>query len=155
MAPEALAEALDANSPRLGARVFITGRSMPDRERRDDRITGIACDHSVDTQVEAAFSLILSESSNIDILVNNVWGGYECMVEDGDFTWTKPFWQQPLWRWDAMFNAGVRAHYLASQLAAPRMIAQGRGLIVNISFGRPKNTSAMSLTVSRRRRQTR
>ncbi len=33
-----------------------------------------------------------------------------------------------------MFNAGVRAHYHASQLAAPGMIAQQRGLIVNISF---------------------
>ena len=99
---------------RLGARVFITGRSMPDLARLDDRITGIPCDHSVDTQVESAFNLILSETSNIDILVNNVWGGYERMVEDGNFTWTKPFWQQPLWRWDAMFNAGVRAHYFAS-----------------------------------------
>lgn len=83
---------------RLGARVFITGRSMPDRERLDDRITGIPCDHRVDNQVEAAFNLILSKSSNIDILVNNVWGGYERMVEDGNFTWTKPFWQQPVWR---------------------------------------------------------
>jgi NAD(P)-dependent dehydrogenase (short-subunit alcohol dehydrogenase family) len=55
------------------------------------------------------------------------------MVEDGDFTWPKPFWEQPLWRWDAMFAAGVRAHYRASQLAAPSMIAQHRGLIVNIS----------------------
>src|SRR5262249_12345845 len=41
---------------------------------------------------------------------------------------------QPLWRWDAMFTAGVRAHYHASQLAARRMIAKRRGLIVNISF---------------------
>jgi NAD(P)-dependent dehydrogenase (short-subunit alcohol dehydrogenase family) len=32
-----------------------------------------------------------------------------------------------------MFSAGVRAHYQASQLAAPAMIAQRRGLIVNIS----------------------
>jgi NAD(P)-dependent dehydrogenase (short-subunit alcohol dehydrogenase family) len=45
----------------------------------------------------------------------------------------KPFWQQPLWRWDAMFVAGVRAHYHASQLAAPGMVARRRGLIVNIS----------------------
>src|SRR5262249_2377084 len=44
------------------------------------------------------------------------------------------FWQQPLWRWDAMFQAGVRAHYLASQLAAQVMVAQRSGLIVNISF---------------------
>lgn len=56
---------------------------------------------------------------SIDILVNNVWGGYERMVDNGAFTWPKPFWEQPLWRWDAMFSAGVRAHYHASQLAAP------------------------------------
>jgi len=77
---------------------------------------------------------ILRETSDIDILVNNVWGGYERMVEDGDFTWPRPFWEQPLWRWDAMFGAGVRAHYQASQLVAPAMIARRRGLIVNISF---------------------
>jgi len=40
-------------------------------------------------------------------------------VKEGQFTWPRPFWQQPLWRWDAMFDAGVRAHYHASQLAAP------------------------------------
>jgi NAD(P)-dependent dehydrogenase (short-subunit alcohol dehydrogenase family) len=119
---------------RQGARVFITGRSAPDHEHLDNRITGIRCDHRVDTQVQAAFNSILREASAIDILVNNVWGGYESMVEDGNFTWPKPFWDQPLWRWDAMFSAGVRAHYQASQLAAPAMIARQRGLIVNISF---------------------
>jgi NAD(P)-dependent dehydrogenase (short-subunit alcohol dehydrogenase family) len=119
---------------RQGARVFITGRSAPDRERLDERTTAIRCDHRVDTQVQAAFNWILNETSAIDILVNNVWGGYEGMVEDGNFTWPKPFWEQPLWRWDAMFNAGARAHYQASQLAAPAMIARRRGLIVNISF---------------------
>jgi NAD(P)-dependent dehydrogenase (short-subunit alcohol dehydrogenase family) len=119
---------------RQGAHVFITGRSAPDHERLDERITGIRCDHRVDTQVEAAFNIILRETNDIGILVNNVWGGYERMVDDGDFTWSKPFWEQPLWRWDAMFGAGVRAHYQASQLVAPAMIARRRGLIVNISF---------------------
>mgnify|MGYP001769223927 CR=1 FL=1 len=33
-----------------------------------------------------------------------------------------------------MFQAGVRAHYVSSVLAAPIMIAQHSGLIVNISF---------------------
>src|SRR6185436_465938 len=65
---------------------------------------------------------------------NNVWGGYENMIENGEFTWSRPFWQQPLWRWDAMFQAGVRAHYAASHLAAQVMVAQRSGLIVNISF---------------------
>jgi len=118
---------------RHGARVFVTGRSVPDRAPLDDRTTGIRCDHRDDAQVAAAFDYILQACGAIDILVNNVWGGYERMVDDGEFTWPRPFWQQPLWRWDAMFGAGVRAHYRASQLAAPSMTAQERGLIVNIS----------------------
>jgi dehydrogenase/reductase SDR family member 1 len=117
-----------------GARVFVTGRSAPEYERLDDRTTAIRCDHRLDVQVENAFDAMVRESSAIDILVNSVWGGYECMVEDGEFTWSRPFWEQPLWRWDAMFSAGVRAYYHASQLAARSMIAKRRGLIVNISF---------------------
>jgi NAD(P)-dependent dehydrogenase (short-subunit alcohol dehydrogenase family) len=116
-----------------GARVFITGRSITDQVP-DRGITPIRCDHQLDTDVEAAFGRIARESNAIDILVNNVWGGYERMIDDGQFTWMKPFWEQPAWRWDVMFGAGVRAHYRASQLAAPFMISRRRGLIVNISF---------------------
>jgi NAD(P)-dependent dehydrogenase (short-subunit alcohol dehydrogenase family) len=117
-----------------GARVFVTGRSAHDGVINEEPITGIRCDHQVDTEVTAAFERVAQEAGKIDILVNNVWGGYERMVEDGTFTWTRPFWEQGLWRWDAMFSAGVRAHYRASQLAAKSMVARQSGLIVNISF---------------------
>lgn len=117
-----------------GARVFITGRSAPDYERMFDRITGVRCDHRVDDEVEEAFKHILRDAHGIDILVNSVWGGYERMLEGGEFTWSKPFWEQPLWRWDAMFAAGVRAYYHASQIAARAMVRRRQGLIVNISF---------------------
>jgi len=116
-----------------GARVFITGRSAPDYDRLDDRTIAIRCDHRDDEQVDRTFARILDEVPTIDILVNNVWGGYERMIDNGEFTWGKPFWEQPLWRWDAMFAAGVRAHYRASQIAARLMVAQRRGLIVNLS----------------------
>jgi NAD(P)-dependent dehydrogenase (short-subunit alcohol dehydrogenase family) len=119
---------------RQKARVFATGRSAEDREHPDEHTFGIRCDHRNDDQVEAAFRRVINETNRIDVLVNNVWGGYEHMLEEGNFTWPRPFWEQPLWRWDAMFNAGVRAHYHASRLAAPPMIAAQRGLIVNISF---------------------
>src|SRR6187401_300299 len=115
-----------------GARVFVTGRSAEDAAQ--DGVMGIRCDHREDADVQSAFARITQQTPGIDILVNNVWGGYERMVDNGAFTWGKPFWEQPIWRWDAMFGAGVRAHYLASQLAAPSLIAKGRGLIVNISF---------------------
>jgi NAD(P)-dependent dehydrogenase (short-subunit alcohol dehydrogenase family) len=118
---------------RQGARVFVTGRSAPEQVR-GEQVEAIRCDHLVDADVDAAFDRVVRDAGRIDILVNNVWGGYERMIENGVFTWSKPFWEQPLWRWDAMFAAGVRAHYHASQLAARPMIAQKRGLVVNISF---------------------
>ena len=118
---------------RQGAKVFVTGRTEPDLQQIGEGTIGIRCDHTIDQEVVAAFERIARDGGAIDILVNNVWGGYERMIDNGEFTWMKPFWEQPLWRWDAMFSAGVRAHYQASQLAAPGMIARGRGLIVNIS----------------------
>jgi dehydrogenase/reductase SDR family member 1 len=116
-----------------GARVFVTGRSAPEGRPLEGPITALRCDHRNDAEVESTFGVVLRQVSAIDILVNAVWGGYDNMVENGEFTWPKPFWEQPAWRWDSMFAAGVRAHYRASQLAAPSMVAQRRGLIVNIS----------------------
>ena len=116
-----------------GAHVIVTGRSPADLQYVGGRGTVIICDHRDDAQVEALFTQVDRDHGHIDILVNNVWGGYERMMEDGQFTWPKPFWEQPLWRWDAMFTAGVRAHFAASRLAARSMVARKRGLIVNIS----------------------
>jgi NAD(P)-dependent dehydrogenase (short-subunit alcohol dehydrogenase family) len=97
---------------------------------------GIAapCDLTDDEQIERLFTRLLAERPRLDLLVNSAWGGYENMVENGEFTWMKPFWEQPLWRWDAMVGAGVRAAFACSRLAARRMVQQGNGLIVNVSF---------------------
>lgn len=116
-----------------GARVYITVRGRT-AQQLPEGVTPIECDHRDDAQIDAAFARIIGDAAQVDVLVNNVWGGYERMVEGGNFTWGKPFWEQPLWRWDAMFTVGVRAHYRASQLVAPSMIRQRRGLIVNISM---------------------
>src|SRR5689334_21133004 len=116
------------------ATVYFTARNAGHFGRSADNIIPIKCDHRNDDEVEVAFQRIANEEGRLDILANNVWGGYEGMMEEGVFTWTRPFWQQPVWRWDAMFAAGVRAHYLASCLAARLMTAQKQGLIVNISF---------------------
>ena len=132
-----------------GATVFVTGRSVRGASTREDlpattvedtaeRVTarggvGIAvrCDHTDDTDVEALFERVQREQGRLDLLVNNVWGGYEDY--DGA-SFDAPFWEQPLWRWDKMFVAGVRAHFSSSRLAAPLMISQGCGLIVETTF---------------------
>jgi NAD(P)-dependent dehydrogenase (short-subunit alcohol dehydrogenase family) len=116
-----------------GATVYVTGRTVALDDFADGCIP-VVCDHTDDGQVHAVFARILDEHGHIDVLVNNVWGGYERMVENGAFTWSLPFWRQPFWRWDAMFAAGVRAHYIAASLAARSMVERRRGLIVNISF---------------------
>ena len=118
-----------------GAAVYATGRTAaPETFSGNPRIVAVRCDHTRDAEVEAFFERVRAEQNGLDILVNSVWGGYENMVENGAFTWMQPFWEQPLWRWDAMFAAGVRACYVATAHAARMMVERRRGLIVNISF---------------------
>jgi dehydrogenase/reductase SDR family member 1 len=115
-----------------GATVFATGRTV-ERSPLGESIRVIACDHTDDQAVARVFDQIDRDSGRLDILVNVAWGGYERMVEDGRFTWSAPFWEQPDWRWQAMMTAGVRAAFVASQHAARRMVPARHGLIVSIS----------------------
>src|ERR671923_2047671 len=111
-----------------GATVYITGRSTEGRQTTDGvpgtiedtaaqvaarggRGIAIRCDHTIDTDVESAFGRVRDEHGRLDLLVNNVWGGYEdpqCrplpMI---------PFWEQSRRQWEGMFTAGVRAHLVA------------------------------------------
>ncbi len=134
-----------------GATVYITGRTVETGkgavplagtvQESADEVTamggkgiGIQCDHRNDEETTAVFERIMAEHGRLDILVNNVWGGYEHFNDGTEFWLEKGFWTAPISRWDSMFAAGVRAHYVSSALAAPIMIAQQAGLIVNISF---------------------
>jgi dehydrogenase/reductase SDR family protein 1 len=132
-----------------GATVYITGRTVDEAkadvpgtiQQTADEVTNLGgkgipvrCDHRNDQEVEALFQRIANDQGQLDILVNNVWGGYENLFENGEYTWELPFWQQPLWRWEAMFQSGVRAHFVSSRFAVPLMINQRSGLIVNISY---------------------
>src|SRR5215475_13273578 len=122
-----------------GAAVYATGRSIGAADLPGGVIR-IPCDHTHDSEVAAVFAKIAGERGRLDVLVNNAWGGYERMVEDGAFTWGKPFWEQPLWRWDAMLGAGVRAAFVASAHAARLMVPARRGLIANVSHWAAQKT---------------
>jgi NAD(P)-dependent dehydrogenase (short-subunit alcohol dehydrogenase family) len=116
-----------------GFTVFATGRSI-DSADLPPSVVRIKCDHCRDEDTARAFQRVADAGEGIDILVNSAWGGYERMVENGQFTWGLPFWQQPSHRWSSMLDAGVRAAFFASAKAAEMMTAKRRGLIVNISF---------------------
>lgn len=136
-----------------GAIVHVTGRTLHEVDaaaspRGAGSLEGLAaeamglpgqlfvhqCDHADDGQTEAVVTEIVERHGGIDVLVNNAWPGYENMVEGTDFTWARPFWQQPMWRWSAMIDVGLRSTFVATRAAALSMIGRGRGLIVNISF---------------------
>ncbi len=112
--------------------VYGTGRTIAEADL-PEAVRALPCDHTDDAQVASVFEQVLSESGRLDILVNVAWGGYESMMENGEFTWARPFWDQPAWRWDAMMTAGVRAALIASQHAAKAMVEAKSGLIVHIS----------------------
>lgn len=113
--------------------VFATGRSIASADLPPS-IVRLCCDHSQDAETTLAFQRISDDAGGLDILVNSAWGGYERMVENGEFTWGVPFWQQPAHRWVSMMDAGVRSAFVASAHAARMMIPRRKGLIVNISF---------------------
>jgi dehydrogenase/reductase SDR family member 1 len=112
-----------------GYDVYATGRSIATADL-PDKVHRIVCDHTDNAQVAAAFAHLPS----IDLLVNSAWAGYERMIENGQFTWGLPFWEQPEHRWPSMMDAGVRAAFVASQHAARKMVPAKSGVIVNISF---------------------
>jgi dehydrogenase/reductase SDR family member 1 len=93
----------------------------------------LLCDHRDDAQVEAVFRQISAEQGKLDVLVNNVWGGYQLLHEGGHELFYGPFWELPLHVWDDMFAAGVRAHLVATRLAVPLLQKGNPRLIVNIS----------------------
>ena len=126
-----------------GATVYLTGRSTRAGGSTEDlpgtvedaaaaagpAAVGVRCDHTVDADVEVLFARIADEQEGrLDVLVNNVWGGYEGY---GDADFDGPFWEQPLRRWELMFGAGVRAHFTASRLAARLMVPRRSGLVVS------------------------
>ena len=116
-----------------GFRVFATGRSI-DTAVLPSSVVRIKCDHCLDSDTERLFRQIEKSGDVLDVVVNSAWGGYEKMVEDGQFTWNLPFWKQPIHRWTSMMDAGVRAAFFVSAHAAKQMSVRGQGLIVNISF---------------------
>src|SRR5262245_44589978 len=111
-----------------GATVYVTGRSeaggttegLPGTFRetaeavtqRGGQGIAVRCDHTTDAEVEALFARVEQEQGGLDLLVNNVWGGYE------RFDWSRfaaPFWEQPMGHWSGMFESGVRAHLVTTR----------------------------------------
>src|SRR4051812_9706006 len=118
----------DPTYPQLGGTVHDTAREVTEAGGEG---VALVTDHRDDAQTQAVLAAV---DGAIDVLVNNVWGGYRAYHEERHAELEGDFWDQPTHVWDDMFTAGVRAHYVTTALAVPK-IAPG-GLIVTISFFR-------------------
>jgi NAD(P)-dependent dehydrogenase (short-subunit alcohol dehydrogenase family) len=122
-----------------GATVYVTGRSVAgghspyggtvaETARLITEAGGkgiaVAVDHAHDQAVAALFDRIKQEHGKLDILVNNAANLIAATTDAGGF------WEKPLEAVE-LLNVGLRSHFVASYYAAPLLIANGRGLIVN------------------------
>jgi dehydrogenase/reductase SDR family member 1 len=125
-----------------GATVYLTGRTVQEGaaplpgslattvaeiEAVGGRAVAVACDHRDDEAVAALFSRVAAEQGRLDVLVNNAF------LIPKELTSGRPFWETPLSNWDDMIDVGTRSAYVASHFAAPLLVAQKGGLIVNVS----------------------
>ena len=128
-----------------GAKVYLTGRTVQEgvaalpgtigataKEVTELGGEGVAiqCDHSDDDAIIALWKRVKEEEGRVDILVNNVFAGPD---EEDILNEAKGFWELPIGIWDEIIHVGCRSHYVSSHEAAPMMIENGSGLIVNIS----------------------
>jgi NAD(P)-dependent dehydrogenase (short-subunit alcohol dehydrogenase family) len=129
-----------------GATVYCTGRSTknnPSDLNRPETIeetaelvseaggVGIAVrvDHTQENEVKALFEEIKTEQGNLDILVNDVWGG------DGLTEWGKPFYELDLAKGFKLLERSIFTHIITSKYALPLMIEHNQGLIIEVTDG--------------------
>jgi len=122
-----------------GATVYVTGRSVAAADtpyggtvvetarlitEAGGKGIAVAVDHADDQAVGALFDRIKHEHGKLDILVNNAANLLAPTTGAGSF------WEKPLEAVE-LLNVGLRSHFVAGYYAAPLLIANGRGLIVN------------------------
>lgn len=129
-----------------GATVYVTGRTTRHARSEYDRPetieetadlvtaaggTGIAVqvDHLVSSEVEALVDRIRTDEGQLDILVNDIWGG-EHLIE-----WNKPVWDHDLTKGLRMLRLALDTHLITAHHALPLLIARPGGLLVEITDG--------------------
>ncbi|QKD01806.1 SDR family oxidoreductase [Mesorhizobium loti] len=129
-----------------GATVYVTGRttrSQKSEYARPETIEetaelvsanggkGIAVqvDHLVADDVRSLVERIRTEQGQLDILVNDIWGGEKL------FEWDKPVWEHNLENGLRMLRLAIDTHLITAHHALPLMIERAGGLLVEVTDG--------------------
>jgi NAD(P)-dependent dehydrogenase (short-subunit alcohol dehydrogenase family) len=125
-----------------GARVFAAGRTVEPVPERvgslSETVASIAelggtavparCDVTDDEDVASLFDRVRAEAGRLDVLVNAAFDtpGFRSSID-------VPFWELPLSIWREVVDVGTRSVYAACVHATPLLLANGGGVIVNVS----------------------
>jgi NAD(P)-dependent dehydrogenase (short-subunit alcohol dehydrogenase family) len=129
-----------------GAVVYVTGRSGAGRRGDYDRAetieetaalvteaggVGIAvrADHLVAEDVRAVVGRIRRDHGQLDILVNDIWGGETL------FEWNKAVWEHDLANGLRLLRLALDTHLITAHFALPLMIGRPGGLLVEVTDG--------------------
>ena len=147
-ASRGIGKAMALGLARAGAAVVVAARTAAPREglpgtihdtvaeiaAGGGRALAVACNVRDETAIRELVNRTLDEFGAIDVLVNNAGvGGYA------------PFLQMTLREWDLNLAINLRAPFIACQAAAPIMIEQGGGSIINISSHAADNVFSSTL----------
>jgi len=129
-----------------GAFVYCTGRSAAghakglDRpetidetvnliERAGGQAKAVRVDHTVEAEVASLAEHIQSESGQLDVLVNSIWGA------DSMVGWGQSFWEIDLTAVQKYLDQTLVSHIITNRYFGPMMVNAGRGLIIEMIDG--------------------
>lgn len=127
-----------------GATVYCTGRSVRGKlspygrpetiDETADMINAaggtaipVRVDHTVESEVETLLRRVDGEHGRLDVLVSSIAGEEPMMGQWGSF------WKTDLRNADAIFRQSLVSHIITAKYAAPIMIRERRGLIVEVT----------------------
>ena len=147
-ASRGIGKAMALGLARAGASVVVAARTAEPRatlpgtihetvaeiETAGGQALAVACNVREEDSIRDMVNRTLDEYGAVDVLVNNAGiGGYA------------PFLQMTLREWDLNIAINLRAPFIACQAAAPIMIEQGGGSIINVSSHAATNIFSSTL----------
>ena len=103
-------------------------------ERLGGRALAVSCNVRDDDSIRAMVDQTLDEYGAVDVLVNNAGvGGY------------RPLLEMTVREWDLIMDIDLRAPFVLCKMAAPIMVEQGSGSIVNVSSHAADNIFSSTL----------
>jgi NAD(P)-dependent dehydrogenase (short-subunit alcohol dehydrogenase family) len=91
--------------------------------------TAIVADHLDHDQVAQVVRRIDEEKGQLDILVNDIWGGEKLTG------WNKPVWEHSLEDGLRLLHLAIETHLVTSHYALPVLIRRPGGLLVEVTDG--------------------